>query len=130
MNKPGNTFDIVIEQSFDFLSPEYAELFDRSAATAFQHPIWLHCLYTRLAPEAGATPLVVVVRHRATGALAMVLPLLRIRRGPIRTVEFADLRVSDYLVPVCSPDVFSQLLDDEPQARKSGGFCAPSICSD
>lgn len=112
MNKLSNTFDIVIEQSFDFLSPEYAELFDRSAATAFQHPVWLHRLYTRLAPEAGATPLVVVVRHRATGALAMVLPLLRIRRGPIRTIEFADLRVSDYLAPVCSPDVFSQLLDD------------------
>jgi CelD/BcsL family acetyltransferase involved in cellulose biosynthesis len=42
----------------------------------------------------------------------MVLPLLRIRRGPIRTVEFADLRVSDYLAPVCSPTVFSELLGD------------------
>jgi len=42
----------------------------------------------------------------------MVLPLLRIRRGPIRTVEFADLRVSDYLAPVCSPMVFSELLRD------------------
>jgi len=112
MNKLSNTFDIVIEQSFDFLSPEYAQLFDRSAATAFQHPIWLHSLYTRLAPAAGATALVLVVRYRATGALAMVLPLLRIRRGPIRTVEFADLRVSDYLAPVCSPDVLSQLLGD------------------
>ena len=56
MNKLGNAFDIVVEQSFDFLSPEYAELFDRSAATAFQHPIWLHSLYTRLAPEAGRNP--------------------------------------------------------------------------
>lgn len=112
MNKPSNAFDIAIEPSFDFLSPQYAELFDRSAATAFQHPIWLHCLYDRLAANAGATSLVVVVRDRATGALALVLPLLRIRRGPIRTVEFADLRVSDYLAPVCSPDVFSQLLDD------------------
>jgi len=112
MNKPSNDFDIVIEQSFDFLSEEYAELFDRSAATAFQHPIWLHSLYVRLAANAGATPLVVVVRDRATGTLAMVLPLLRMRRGPIRTVEFADLRVSDYLAPVCSPDVFARLLDD------------------
>jgi len=112
MNKPSNDFDIVIEQSFDFLSEEYAELFDRSAATAFQHPIWLHGLYARLAANAGATPLVVVVRDRATGTLAMVLPLLRMRRGPIRTVEFADLRVSDYLAPVCSPDVFARLLDD------------------
>ena len=113
MNRPSNTFDIGIEQGFDFLSPDYAELFDNSAATAFQHPLWLDTLYTRLASHAGATPLVVVVRHRATGALAMVLPLVRIRRGPIRTVEFADLRVSDYLAPVCSPQVFSELLKDE-----------------
>ncbi|MBR0841187.1 GNAT family N-acetyltransferase [Bradyrhizobium liaoningense] len=113
MNKPSNTFDVVIEQAFDFLSPEYAELFDNSAATAFQHPLWLHSLYSRLASHAGATPLVVAVRQRATGALAMVLPLLRVRRGPIRTIEFADLRVSDYLAPVCSPGVFSQLLADE-----------------
>ncbi len=113
MNRPSSKFDIAIEQGFDFLSPDYAELFENSAATAFQHPLWLDTLYTRLASHAGATPLVVVVRHRATGALAMVLPLLRIRRGPIRTVEFADLRVSDYLAPVCSPQVFSELLKDE-----------------
>lgn len=112
MNRPSNTFDIAIEQAFDFLSPEYIELFDDSAATAFQHPIWLHTLYTGLAAQAGATPLVVTVRYRTTGNLAMVLPLLRVRRGPIRTVEFADLRVSDYLAPVCSPKAFSQLLED------------------
>ena len=113
MNRPDSTFDIAIAQGFDFLSPDYAELFDNSAATAFQHPLWLDSLYTRLASHAGATPLVVVVRRRPTGALAMVLPLLRVRRGPIRTVEFADLRVSDYLAPVCSPQTFSELLKDE-----------------
>jgi CelD/BcsL family acetyltransferase involved in cellulose biosynthesis len=112
MNKSSNNFDIAIKPAFDFLSPEYAALFDGSAATAFQHPLWLHTLYTRLASHAGATPLVVVVRRRATGALAMVLPLLQVRRGPIRTVEFADLRVSDYLAPVCSPEVFSELTHD------------------
>ncbi|WFU69924.1 GNAT family N-acetyltransferase [Bradyrhizobium sp. CB2312] len=113
MNRPSTNFNIAIEPAFDFLSPKYAELFDGSAATAFQHPVWLHSLYTGLAPHAGATRLIVVARHRATGALAMVLPMLRVRRGPIRTVEFADLRVSDYLAPVCSPEVFSQLLADE-----------------
>lgn len=113
MNRPSNTFDITVEQSFDFLSPEYADLFDGSAATAFQHPLWLHSLYTGLASQAGATPLIVVVRHRTTGALAMVLPLLRVRRRPIKTVEFADLRVSDYLAPVCSLKIFSELLRDE-----------------
>ncbi|MGL3110619.1 GNAT family N-acetyltransferase [Bradyrhizobium sp. BR 1432] len=125
MNRSSSTFDIAIEQAFDFLSPEYAELFDNSAATAFQHPLWLHSLYTRLASHAGATPLIVVVRHRTTRALAMVLPLLRIRRGPIRTVEFADLRVSDYLAPVCSPTIFSQLLADESACAELPGLLHP-----
>ncbi|RXH20986.1 GNAT family N-acetyltransferase [Bradyrhizobium zhanjiangense] len=125
MNRSSSTFDIAIEQAFDFLSPEYADLFDNSAATAFQHPVWLHSLYTRLASHAGATPLIVVVRHRTTRALAMVLPLLRIRRGPIRTVEFADLRVSDYLAPVCSPTIFSQLLADESACAELRGLLRP-----
>ncbi|OAF18641.1 GNAT family N-acetyltransferase [Bradyrhizobium neotropicale] len=118
MNSNSDTFDVTIDHAFNFLSPEYAELFDSSAATAFQHPLWLDSLYTKLAAHAGAKRMVVVVRHRASGALAMVLPLLRIRRGPIRTVEFADLRVSDYLAPVCSPDVFSQLIEDETACRE------------
>jgi CelD/BcsL family acetyltransferase involved in cellulose biosynthesis len=49
--------------------------------------------------------------------LAAVLPLLRVRRGPLRMVEFADLRVSDYLSPVCSVDTFSELLRDENACR-------------
>src|SRR3954463_10702417 len=113
MDNSKDAFDVRVENAFDFLSDEYATLFRNSAATAFQHPIWLHGIYSKLVPAAGARPLVVVVRYRASGGLAMVLPLLRIRRGPIRTVEFADLRVSDYLAPVCSPHVFSELLKDE-----------------
>ncbi len=49
---------------------------------------------------------------RAAGALAAVLPLLRVRRGPMRTIEFADLRVSDYLSPVCAATTFADLLQD------------------
>jgi CelD/BcsL family acetyltransferase involved in cellulose biosynthesis len=118
MNKNSAAFDVNIDDAFDFLSQEYAELFDRSAVTAFQHPVWLDSLYGKLAPAAAAKRLVVVVRHRASGALAAVLPLLRVRRGPIRTVEFADLRVSDYLAPVCSENVFSDLLRDETACRE------------
>src|SRR5207253_2690124 len=50
--------------------------------------------------------------------LAMLLPLLRIRRGPIRTVEFADLRVSDYIAPICSQNRLSELLQDEVACRE------------
>jgi len=106
-------FDVSIENDFDFSSNEYVRLFAGSSATAFQHPIWLQSIYSKLAPACGARRLVITVRGRANGELAMLLPLLRIRRGPIRTVEFADLRVSDYIAPICSPSAFSELLQDE-----------------
>lgn len=118
MNKDKDAFDVSVDEAFDFLSREFVELFDRSAATAFQHPLWLNSLYRKLAPAAAAKPLVVVVRDRATAALAMVLPLLRVRHGPIRTVEFADLRVSDYLAPVCTAETFSDLLQDAYACRE------------
>src|SRR5437868_497075 len=113
MDNSKDAFDIRIENAFDFLSDEYAALFHDSVATAFQHPVWLHGIYSKLVPAVGAQPLVVVARYRTSGALAMVLPLLRVRRGPVRTVEFADLRVSDYLAPVCTATVFSDLLQDD-----------------
>ncbi|WP_407150729.1 GNAT family N-acetyltransferase [Bradyrhizobium sp. ORS 86] len=118
MNKNNDAFDVCIDDAFDFLSEEYAELFKDSDATAFQHPIWLSSLYGKLAPAMAAKPLVVVVRRRATGELAAILPLVRLRRGPMRTVEFADLRVSDYLAPVCTVKTFADLLQDQSACAK------------
>ncbi|TGS82349.1 cellulose biosynthesis protein CelD, partial [Mesorhizobium sp. M2D.F.Ca.ET.178.01.1.1] len=57
-------FEVTAEDSFDFRSTEYAELFASSAATAFQHPIWLAQLYEQIVLQGGATPLIVVVRSR------------------------------------------------------------------
>ncbi|QPF86136.1 GNAT family N-acetyltransferase [Bradyrhizobium genosp. L] len=113
MNQHDDAFDVCIDDAFDFLSEEYADLFEGSDATAFQHPLWLDSLYRKLAPAMAAKPLIVLVRRRATGALAAVLPLLRVRRGPMRTIEFADLRVSDYLAPVCAVNTFADLLRDK-----------------
>jgi CelD/BcsL family acetyltransferase involved in cellulose biosynthesis len=106
-------FKVAIEHSFDFLSTEYAALFDRSAATPFQHPIWLDRLYRRLAPSLTAVPLVITVRARSDGRLAMLLPLLRSRYGWIRLIEFADLQVSDYVAPVCDVETFASVLRDQ-----------------
>jgi CelD/BcsL family acetyltransferase involved in cellulose biosynthesis len=118
MDNSKHAFDVRVDNAFDFLSDEYASLFNDSAATAFQHPLWLHGLYSKLVPGVGSKPLILIVRGRTSGALAMVLPLLRLRRGPIRTVEFADLRVSDYVAPVCTAKVFSDLLQDEHACRE------------
>ncbi len=117
MHQAIQRFDVAAENAFDFSSNEYAALFARSAATAFQHPLWLDSLYSRLAPNCGANRLVITARHRANGELAMLLPMLRVRRGPIRTVEWADLRVSDYNAPVCDENAISDLLQDEMACR-------------
>jgi CelD/BcsL family acetyltransferase involved in cellulose biosynthesis len=105
-------FLVQAQDSFDFLSDEYAELFRHSRATAFQHPLWLDRLYAKLAPYVGARPLIITVRTQADGRLAMVLPLLRRRRGAMRLVEFADLQVSDYVSPVCTEFTFARIAHD------------------
>jgi CelD/BcsL family acetyltransferase involved in cellulose biosynthesis len=105
-------FDVAIEQSFNFLSQGYVELFGASRATAFQHPLWLDRLYAKLAQHVVAEPLIVVVRSRPDGRLAMVLPLVRQRHGIMRVIEFADLGVSDYTSPVCDDETFARILSD------------------
>ena len=106
-------FEIGVENSFDFLSEEYRELFQNSRATAFQHPLWLDRLYGRLAPRFDAEPLIIVARWRGSGRLAMVLPLMRRRHGVMRVVEFADLKVSDYAAAVCDRATFGLILRDD-----------------
>jgi CelD/BcsL family acetyltransferase involved in cellulose biosynthesis len=105
-------FEVSIENSFDFRSAEYVELFERSAATPFQGPVWLAALYARLLPHNAAKPLILVVRRSADSSLAMLLPLVRRRYSGLRVVEFADLRVSDYVSPVTDAATFAAILAD------------------
>lgn len=109
-------FTIAVEASFNFLSVEFAELFASSVATAFQSPLWLASFYNRLPEASDAEPLVVAIRD-ADGRLVMLLPLVRRRVGGVRVVEFADLRVSDYLSPICDRATFARLAGDK-QFRK------------
>ncbi|MGM1029606.1 MAG: GNAT family N-acetyltransferase [Actinomycetota bacterium] len=89
------------EDEFDFLSDEYATLHAAAGATAFQHGVWLHRLYTTLAPERGARPVVVTVRRAPGDELMLVLPLAA-SGSMMRTLTFADLGVADYNAPVVS----------------------------
>lgn len=108
----GSMYDVSDCPGFDFRSGAYAALFERSDATPFQHPVWLHHLYSVLAPARGAEPLIIIMRQD-DGRLAMVLPLLRLRRGPLAVVEFADLGVCDYCSPVCDRATFNAILGSE-----------------
>jgi CelD/BcsL family acetyltransferase involved in cellulose biosynthesis len=105
-------FVVAVEPEFDFLSAEYRDLFARSRATAFQHPVWLDTLYRRLAPAVQADPLIVVVRYAGEGGVALVLPLVRRRYGTLRTIEFADLGVSDYACPIVAGTAADAMIAD------------------
>jgi CelD/BcsL family acetyltransferase involved in cellulose biosynthesis len=115
----------LLEQTFNFLSQEYADLFCRSSATAFQHPLWLHNLYGKLVEKAGAEPLIITARSASDRRLVMVLPLIRQRHGLVRTVEFADLGVSDYAEPVCDRETFLRIVQDKDARRQIRERLAP-----
>lgn len=108
------------EPEFDFSSPAYAELFGNSAATAFQHPLWLDRVYRHIVPSHGAEPLVVVVRAPEDGRLLAVLPLVKRRHRGRTVVEFADCGVSDYAAPVCDVNAWAPLRHDHRTRRLIG----------
>ncbi|MBN9013007.1 MAG: cellulose biosynthesis protein CelD, partial [Rhizobiales bacterium] len=64
--------------------------------------MWLDAIYQKLVPHLKVDPLIVTVRDAADGRLVMLLPLVRRRHRGLRTIEFADLGVSDYVAPVAS----------------------------
>lgn len=72
-------------------------------ATIFQHGEWLGAWYGAFAGRADVDPLMVTVRDRVTGELAMFLPLVRRQLKRMTVVEFADLELTDYNAPLLGP---------------------------
>ena len=118
-------FTVAVAPEFDFLSEEYERLFAQSCATAFQHPIWLDGIYRKLVPQLKAAPLIVTVRDAADGCPVMVLPLVRRRYRGLRTVEFADLEVSDYVMPVASDAMIEAVAADPFACRRISAALKP-----
>lgn len=73
------------------------------APTVFQTATWLDSWYDTLAGRDDITTLVVTIRDGRTGDLALVLPLVMRRIGPLRVIEFADLNLTDYNAPILGP---------------------------
>jgi CelD/BcsL family acetyltransferase involved in cellulose biosynthesis len=82
--------------TFDFTSPEYADLFKRSEATAFQHPIWLDRTFARLVKPSDRSAAILVGRSHADRRLMLVVPMIRRKLGPLSMLDAADLEVADY----------------------------------
>jgi CelD/BcsL family acetyltransferase involved in cellulose biosynthesis len=122
---PNSRFEVHLHGSFDFSSREFVGLFARSEASPFQHPLWLDRLYAHLVRYVGAEPAVVTLRCGKTGLLVAVLPLIRRRCLGVRFVEFADLGVSDYVMPICDRDLRSAILADERVAEQIREILTP-----
>lgn len=111
----GDVLQFSIVRTFNFLSTEFAELYKRADATAFQNPIWLDCVFRRLAP-AHLTE-ILVGRTRADGKLILVLPMIRRGLGFLSVRDAADFDVSDYGAfvvdqgAVGDPAVANQIMD-------------------
>ena len=88
--------DVAIDNQFDFQSDEYADLFRRAVATAFQHPDWLSAIYRRLVPQLNVEPLIVTVRAAPNRRLLMVLPLIRRRYGALRVRQLMSAMPSGF----------------------------------
>ncbi len=79
------------------------ELGTKSALTPFQAAAWLKPFYAGLAPRTGVEPVLIGVREKSGGRVAMLLPLVLRRRFGVSVIEFADLDVCDYAFPVLGP---------------------------
>lgn len=99
---------ISADSKFDFRSTEYNDLYFRANVTAFQHPIWLESIYTRLVKQHGAEPLIVTGRTH-DNRLVFVLPLVRRRVGLFTLLDAADYGVSDYNQPVLDHEFLGTL---------------------
>lgn len=109
---PTAGYVVAREDGFDFRCAEYADLYDRSDATLFQHPSWIHHVYAILAPQLGAVPVVLTVRAAPGGRLLAVLPFVRRSRYGVRVLELADLGVCDHAAPVLDREAARWLRGD------------------
>jgi CelD/BcsL family acetyltransferase involved in cellulose biosynthesis len=112
----GEPLTFEISTTFDFASAEYAQLFERSAATAFQHPIWLDRMFEHLAGARGRSVSVLTGRTKIDGRLVFALPMIKRRLGVFGVFDAADFDVGDYNALVIdqgdasSPAVLQQIL--------------------
>ncbi len=73
-------------------------------ATPFQHRLWFDVWYRTLGSRSDVSPLVVSIERRATGKIVALLPLVVRTSGARRSIEFADLGITDYNAPLLFPD--------------------------
>ncbi|BCP51876.1 hypothetical protein K32_04930 [Kaistia sp. 32K] len=94
-------YRVTIDRSWDAALPRWQALLDGALFSPFQAGPWLSHWYQRFAGNPGVEPLLVHVAD-ASGADVLALPLI-LRRGRLRSIEFADLGITDYNAPLLGP---------------------------
>lgn len=95
------SYRVTLDRSWDAALPRWQALLDGPVFSPFQAAPWLSHWYARIAAQPDIEPLLVHVVD-ASGADVMALPLI-LRRDKLRTIEFADLGITDYNAPLLGP---------------------------
>lgn len=103
--------DIKVESDFDFLSAEYRAFHNLRRATAFQTPLWLHSIHTKLAPNLSATQHTITIRNHNNELIALI-PLVVMKSAGLSILQPADFGVCDYNAVVGDPLVLETLAAD------------------
>lgn len=103
---------VAVEANFNFLSDEYRHLYERSDATAFQAPLWLHKLHTVLAPRLSARQYTLTLRQGQNGPLAALVPFTLQHSMGLTLLQPADFGVSDYNAIVAPKALLEQIAAD------------------
>jgi CelD/BcsL family acetyltransferase involved in cellulose biosynthesis len=111
-NAPGDRWTVTVHRSWQEAAPLWRPFFASEApVTPFQTEHWLSHWYASFSGRTDVEPLLVHVAD-SKGQDALALPLI-LRRERLRTVEFADLGITDYNAPLLGPAAPT----DEPAAR-------------
>ncbi|WP_244482960.1 GNAT family N-acetyltransferase [Mesorhizobium sp. Root102] len=95
----GARYTARLHTSFETVKPLWLQHQADGVCTAHQHYAWVEGIAARLMPKS-ADLLVIEVSDAATGAPAMLLPLMRRRARGHHVIEWLSCRVCDYSVPL------------------------------
>ncbi|RUX93638.1 GNAT family N-acetyltransferase [Mesorhizobium sp. M7D.F.Ca.US.004.01.2.1] len=95
----GACYTARLHTSFETVKPLWLQHQADGVCTAHQHYAWVEGIAARLMPK-DADLLFVEVSDAATGAPAMLLPLMRRRARGHHVIEWLSCRVCDYSVPL------------------------------
>ena len=99
--------ELTVSNEFDFLSPDFATLFDRADATAFQHPLWQSAMQDHLRNFEGMEERTLLMHCASSGELVGLLPLIARKTMGVTVLEYANMGLVDYAMPTMHRDILN-----------------------